>query len=707
MALINTLRKRMGKIVVGVVAFSMFAFILTDLLNSNSALLGTSQEVGTVAGQDITYEQFNDKVNQLSTTFALNNGRNPLNDEMDQIREQAWQTFIIDNIFEAEYDELGIRVTDAELVDMVQGSNIHPQIQQFFTDPNTGQFDRQNVIRFLQQINSAPPQQRASWLSFEATLAPSRRQAKHENLLMISRFANKYEAQREFTETASAEVAYLYVPYFSVSDTLFEVTDEELKQYVQENEAQYQREATRDLSWVQFDIKPSSEDSAFVIEEVNSLYQDLQAADNDSLFAYVNSDGLTPFGTYKPNNFPSFLEDESVELRVGYTSEPQLIGDNYTFFKISDIYEGDEDFVRASHILFQAEDDTDAARSAAESEARRVLRELRNGADFAFMAAQYGTDGTASRGGDLGWFGENSPFDETFKDAVFSFNSTGLLRDVVETDFGFHIIRIDEPESNKVYKIATIEKSLFVSDRTQNEIYRQADLFASQVDSKEEFLLRANEMGISVREINRINPNDQRIGALSNARSVVIWMFNEAEMGDISDVFELENQYVVGMITGIQEEGIADLEVVRSEVLRQVINEKKADYIIENLSALEGAYDDIRIEYGEGARVGAGDVSLGGNVFPGLGIAPKAVGVAFSLEEGESTLPFAEQNGVVMFTVSEKTPLEELEDYEAYRGAVLNSQQFQRMREDPFSLQSVYDALVDAYGVDDKRYRFF
>ena len=88
MALINTLRKRMGKIVVGVVAFSMFAFILTDLLNSNSVLFGTPTEVGTIGGKAIGYDQFNQRVNELSTNFALNNGRNPLNDEMDIIRQQ-------------------------------------------------------------------------------------------------------------------------------------------------------------------------------------------------------------------------------------------------------------------------------------------------------------------------------------------------------------------------------------------------------------------------------------------------------------------------------------------------------------------------------------------------------------------------------------------------------------------------------------------
>ncbi len=707
MALINTLRKRMGKIVVAVVAFSMFAFILTDLLNSNSGFFGPETDIGVIGGETVTYEEFNNRVNELSNTFALNNGRTPLSEEMDQIRDQAWQSFIVEKIFDKEYNELGIQVTDAELVDMVQGTNIHPMIRQYFSDPNTGIFDRQNVVNFLQQINSAPPEQRASWLSFESTLAPNRRLTKYENLVVLSRFANKYEARREYFEAATAEVAYLYVPYFTVQDSLISINESDLRDYLRDNSDKYQRPASRNIAFVQFAIRPSAEDSAFVQEEVNELYQRLIETDDDSTFAYVNSDGLTPFGTYNPNNLPPFLQDESVVLEEGFVSEPQLIGGNYTFFKISDIYEGDESYVKASHILFRALDETEEAKSAARAQAQQVLSEIQGGADFAFMASQYGTDGTASRGGDLGWFGENSNFDERFKEAAFGFNRTGLIPRVVESDFGYHIIQITEPETNTVLKVATIEKELFVSDRTQNEIYRQADLFASQVSSSEDFTDKANEMGLQIRAASRIGSNDRNVAGLTNARQIVTWLYNDADLNDVSEVFELEDKYVVAMATGIQEAGTAELSIVRSEVLRQVMNQKKADYIIGKLESLEGPYDEIKNQYGDGARTGAGDITLNANVFPGLGIAPEAVGVAFSLEEGESTLPFSEQNGVVMLTLTSKDQLEELESYEDYRLPVLTSEQLQRRREEPYTLQKIYDALVDAGEIVDNRYKFF
>ncbi len=707
MALINTLRQKMGKIVVIVVAFSMFAFILTDLLNTNSVLLGGSNDIGEISGESISYTQFQNKVDELATNFSLNMGRNPLSEELDQIRQQAWQAFIVENIFEKEYQNLGIEVTDTEVVDMVQGTNINPQIRQFFTDPNTGQFDRQNVVTFLQNLNNAQPAQRASWFAFESTLSPSRKLVKYENLLELSKFANKYEAQQEYLETATLTVDYLYVPFFSLSDTLVEASDEELRDYIDENSEEYQREASKDASYVEFPITPSADDSLFVIEEVAKLVEDLKNARDDSVFTSINSDGLTPYGTYKPNNFPAFLEGDNVELIEGFVSEPQLSGNSYTFFKISAINDGDEAFVKASHILFKPDDESDQAKQAARNEARRVLREIRNGADFSDMASQYGTDATAARGGDLGWIGETGSYVQEFKDAIFAFRGTGLLRDVVETEFGYHIIEVTEPKTTKVYKIATIEKELFVSDRTLNETYRQADLFASQINSSGDFFDKAEELGLAVRNASKVQKNDKRLGSLSNARSIVFWLFNTADIGDVSDVFELDDKYVVAVQTSEQKEGTANLEDVRSQVSRKVLDKKKADIIISQLDGLEGSYEDIQTAYGDGARVSSGDITLSTNSFPGVGFAPEAIGTAFSLEEGESTLPFVTQNGVLMLTVTAKNILEDLADYEAYRPVVVNNTRSVRRREEPFTFQNIYDALLEYADIEDERYKYY
>lgn len=707
MALISTLRNRMGKIVIAFVAFSMLAFILTDLFQSNSFLLGNKNTVGEIAGNEISYEEFQAKVDELSYNFTINNGRNPLSEDLEQIRQEAWQSLIVENVFENQYDILGIRVTDAEVIDMVQGANIDPQIQQFFVDPNTGVFDRQYVISFLQSLNSAPPAQRASWLAFETSLAPTRAMTKYENLMEMTRFANKHEARAEYQKTENIEVDYLYVPFFSMADSTIEASDAELKAYLDSHKEEYQREATKNLAFVSFTIEPSPEDSAYVKEEVEQLYQGLLTAADDSMFAAINSDGLTPYGTYKPNNFPTWMDDESVTLEVGFASEPTLQGNRYSFFKISDVYEGDEAFVKASHILFKAEDDTDAAKNAAKAEARRVLRDIRGGADFSEMAAQYGTDGTASRGGDLGWFGENSSFVQEFKDAVFAFSGEGLLRDVVETEFGFHIIKVTEAKTYTVYKVAQIEKELFASDETLNNVYREAELFSTEATGPSNFYDMAAAAGLDVKTANRIGKNDKRVGSLANARTIVYWLYNKADIGTVSEVFELDDQYIVAMQTGEQEKGTADLADVRAEITRKVKDEKKASMVKAKLEGLSGTYDEIKAAYGDEARTGSTSLTLNSNSFPGVGFSPEAIGTAFSLQQGESTLPFDVQNGVVMLTVTQRTGLEELSDYEAYRGVVANKWSSFRRRETPFTYQNVYNALIESAEIEDERYKFY
>lgn len=697
----------MGKIVVGLVAFSMVAFIGTDLLQGNSTLFGDRNEVGEINGKTITYEEFNQKVNDLAYNFSLNTGRNPLSEEMDQLRQQAWQQLIVDYVFAPEFEDIGLEVTEAEIVDMVQGTNIHPQIRQYFTDPNTGEFNRQNVISFLQQLNNAQPQQRQSWLAFEATLAPSRQMQKYENLLEKTKYANKYEAKAEYQSSATATAEYLYVPFFSISDTLFEATESELEAYIEENEERYQREASKDLSYVSFKIIPSSEDSAFVREEVEALHEGLKNAQNDSTYALINSEGDNPFMTYNISDVPAALKENGEVVEEGTVTEPTIIGDYYVFHKLSEVGEWEEYFVKASHILFKADDQTQAAKDKARAEARRVLREIKSGADFAAMALEYGTDGTASRGGDLGWFGENSNFVQEFKDAAFNYRGTGLLPDVVETEFGYHIIKITEPKTNTVYKVATIRKEIFASDATLNEIYRQADLFASEVSSEEEFLQQAEELGVRVRNANGIDKNDKQVGGITNARSIVFWLFNKASDGSVSEVFEMDDSYVVAIQTGAQEEGLARVDDVRNEVTRKVIDQKKADYIIEKLEGLEGSYEEIASTYGDGAKTGSAELEMGNNSISGIGFAPVAVGTAFSLEIGESTYPFKIQNGVIMLTLTDKSLPEDVESYEAYRPVVVNNRRSLRRREQPLTYQSIYNALVEEASITDKRYKFY
>lgn len=714
MALINTLRKRMGKIVVGVVAFSMLAFILTDLFQSNSSLFGNDRNVGEIAGEDISYEKFQEKVNELSYTFAINNGREPRTEEQATIRTQAWNALILEYAYQSQFEELGLKVTDAELVDMVQGNNIDPQIKQFFTDPNTGEFSRENVVRFLQQLNNAQPQQRASWLTFEGGLRPTRELKKYADLLELTNYATTAEARHKYrSQNSNMTVDYFYVPFFSVSDSLFTVSESEMKAYLSEHAEEYKREESRSISYVAFDIVPSADDSAFVKQEITKLAQGLADAKNDSVFASVNSDGPAPFRTI---NDPGLIPIALVDAEVGTVTEPTLVGNRYVVSKLSSITEGDEAFVKARHILIEMDGNSESAKAEAKSKADDLLRQLKNGADFAELAAANSADqSNAGNGGDLGWFGENGSFVQPFKDAVFAHTGTGLLSEPVETSFGYHIIRIDEPKTYTAYKVATIEKDLFESDATLNEIYRQADLLVANSTDAESLKKNAEEAGLTLKNAGNIKPGDTRVSTLSDARSIVLWLYNDASVDEVSEVFELNNSYVVAVMTGKQPEGTAQLSQVESEIRTKVLNSKKAQHLKQEISKLSGDFEAMKTSYGEGARTGTADLILSSNSFPNVGFAPEAVGVAFSLEEGEKTAPFEAPNGVLVVSATAKSMAEDLEDYSAMKDEVLADRVSRKTVIANFPLtfsplfisQDIDNAIKEFSEIEDQRYKFF
>lgn len=612
MALIGTLRNKMGKIVVGAIMLTMVAFIGTDLIG-NSTLLGGGQDldIAEIAGKTISNTQFQNKVDELSYNFALNSGRNPLQQELDQIRNQAWNALIFDEAYQSQFEELGIEVTSEELVDMVQGANLSPQIIQFFSDPNTGQFDKSNVTNFLASLQQAQPQQRNSWISFERSLVPSRLVEKYSNLLTKTNYVTKYEAKEGYVaQNSNASIEYAFVPFLSIPDSLVSVSDDELKAYINDHASEFQRDETRNLEYVVFDIKPSSADTATVQEEVAELRDELMSAANDSVFVSINSDDPYSFLTYNDGNLP----DSLVGKPVGYVSQPAISNGVYEFYKLS----------------------------------RKEV----------------------------------------------------LTRD------------------SSIYRVARIKKdiSLYISDATVNEIYRQADYFAASCGNLEEFRKLAKEQNLKISFGTRVNKNAQRVASLLEARSLVLWLYNEGEVGAVSDVKEINDKYIVAAMTAEQEEGVANLVDVRNQVERKVRNEKKAAIAIERFNSLEAEdLESMVAEYGEEARSGNTDFQMSSNNISGVGFAPDAVGISFALEEEETTRAFALQDGVIAIKLVAKDISEDADDYSTYALQISG----QRLggstviAEFPLSYfgivisRNIDQSIKEFADIEDMRYKFF
>ncbi|WP_296622763.1 peptidylprolyl isomerase [Marivirga sp.] len=703
MGVFNTLRVKMGSVLIALIGLSILAFLLTDLLGPDSMLLGggRSNDVGEIAGETINLPEYQRKVEEFKNNFRAGNGRTPTDQEMTSIRQQAWDYLIIEKAFQEQYDELGLEVTNEELVDMVQGNNISPIVRQNFTNPETGEFNKEQVVNIIRNIAQAPAEQQAQWYSFESSLVPARARTKYDELLGSSTYITTTEAQRAYQkENETAEVEYLYIPYYSVKDSVVTPSDSELKSYYNENKDKYETDATRTISYVSFELLPSGEDSTYIKEEIEELKSEFQKVEDDSAFARLNSDRSNSFRTYPIYQLPRILASNTNILKEGDVIGPYIEDGAYILYKTSEIYEDTVSSVKASHILIEAEDDSDAADAKAKQEAQEVLQKAKSGQDFAELAKDYSDGPSATRGGDLGWFREGQMVDE-FNEAVFAKSGAGVINNVIKTQYGYHIIKVTEEKTSKTYKIATIYRDILPSESTRDNLYRKADLFAASNNNYAEFTASAEESNYSVRSSGKMTPNQRTIGNLGSARPLVRWAFTEASKGKISEVFETDSHFVVAVLTNETEKGTADFNEVKAIVSRELKEKLKGDIIKEKLSDLSGNLTEIATAYGTDANVYTStDVKISSNSLPNVGQAPTVIGTIFGLELNTQSQPLEANNGIVIVNVLNRTPAPEIADYNAYKDQLAQS----RKNSVSFEIKAAIEEKAD---IVDERYKFY
>ncbi|QMU31164.1 peptidylprolyl isomerase [Adhaeribacter radiodurans] len=690
MSLINKIREKSG-VAVGLIALAMVVFmVLGDLLGPQSRLFGSNNVVGEIAGKEITIEEFDQVLEGIKNNYASQTGKQPNENEMTSLREQAWNQLIVKVAYQKELDRLGISVSDDELIDMVQGNNIHPAIKQAFTNPQTQQFDRSLVKNYLRdQLPKAAPEQRAAWDNFESNLGPERSLTKYNNLIRLSNYVTTVEAKRALDEqNTKVNIKYLLVPFSSINDSSIKVTDDQLKAYFEKNKEKYKVEEGRSVEYVTVPVSPSKEDSLATKEEFDQVVKQFATVDNDSLFVSANSD--VPFnGQYvNPGSVPEKLKNAN--LQKGAIFGPYLENGMYTIYKVTDVKDNGPASSRASHILIRWDNETPAAKAAAKKKAQDVLNQIKGGADFAMMARQYGTDGTASVGGDLGYFSAGAMV-APFEKAVFDAKSLGLLPEVVETQFGYHIIKVTAPKTTRSYQIATVQRAVAPSETTRDMAFKKADQLQGESKSAESFRKNiAQDKSLIKTEAKSIKVGDRAVNTLSNARELVRWAFNDkTDVGSVSPVFEIDDQFVVAVLTGKNKKGYAAINDVKEELTAAVRNELKSKQITEKLKGMNGSLEQIAAKYGAGAAVqSANDITFAAGNVDGLGIEPVVVGQAFGLKPGKRSAPIEGQSGVVVVEVTSmnKTPgtqdlVATRKQLEANRSARIEGGTYQYIRE--------------------------
>jgi peptidyl-prolyl cis-trans isomerase D len=704
MALITKIREKSG-IAAAAIAVSLILFLLgSDIFQGRSRFFGgSSDEVGEIAGESIKYQDFQKKVEEASQAYSAQTGRGPSEQELSMMREQVWNQYILDLAYGKEYEALGLSVSPDELVDMVQGDNIHPSVRQQFTNPQTGQFEKNFVIQFLKNLKTMPAAQQQAWANFEKSLSQDRLRAKYESLLRMSTYTTNIEAQKEYNaQTAKVDVHYLYVPFYSIADSTIKVTDSQLEDYLAKHKDLFKGDNTRSLQYVTFPVIPSKQDTASFYNDIKRLAKELAIAKNDSAFAMMNSDVKTPYYMTLAE-IPEAVKGQLSTMNAGGIYGPFKDSNVYSIYKYGGIQKDSLYTVRASHILIRPENQSDSAKVAARKRAEGVLAQIKGGANFEALARINGMDGTAQQGGDLGFFKNNGSMVKPFEKAVFGFNGTGVLPGIVETDFGFHVIKVTDAKSNTRYKLAAVNRTIAPSQATMDEVLRKADNFAADNTTIQEFEAASKkDKSVLLLRADRIQEGATNVNNMTNAREIVRWAFNDdTKVGEVSDVFQNENQYIVAVLTGKTSKDEVKVNDYRDELTARVRAELKAEQIIKKLDGISGSLEQIAQKYGAGALVeSANDITLAQGVLASAGADPAALGKAFGLKVGTKSKPFKGEQGVFIMETVKATPAPAIADVTMYKNTA-------RMMASQRASFYINEAIKENAKVVDNRAKFY
>jgi len=705
MALINTIREKSG-VAVGAVAIGMLLFIVGgDLIGGRNRLFGRNdQVVGEVNGEKIELPEFTAALEQAKQNFTQQQGRPPDDQALSYLREQTWNQLLARRAYQPEFEKLGLTTPDDELVDLVQGDNITPSLKQAFTDPKTGQFDKARLIDYLKNIDKLPPESQAAYHNFETALRDfDRPLQKYNALLKNSVYVTSVEAKRfDEAQNAKASFRYLFVPYSSVSDSTVKPTDAQLQDYLDRHKGRYKVEDGRSIEYIVVPEVASKEDSVAIRQNMDALAQQFRTAPNDSLFAKQNSE--QPYsGTYLTTaQLPQQLTSQP--LAVGQVYGPYAVGSTLAIYKVTG--EKPKPTVQASHILFKTDPQmTPEAKAAVKVQAQDILAKIKAGADFAAMAKQYGSDGTKDKGGDLGYFDKTSMVPE-FSKAAFGAPGLGLLPTLVETNFGYHIVKVTGKKSENTYQVASILKAVQPSEATQNATYDRAQQLKADAPDLEAFRqLTTKDKTLQKQEAKNLDANARSVGSIQNAREIVRWAFgfgpdgSKTNVGDVQ-LFDIGDQHILAALVDTREKGTATVASIKPELTAAVRNELKAKEIMAKLQGKNSSLEDLAKIAGNGAVVQTAEaVNQSQSTIPGVGFEPDAVGRAFALKPGQKSAPIQGEQGVLVVEGTSITPATP-GDVKAVRTQLAQQRQ---QRQDGL----IYEAIKGHANVKDNRSKFF
>ncbi|WP_416999236.1 peptidylprolyl isomerase [Alistipes finegoldii] len=663
MASLNTLRTKFGIVLSIVIAGALLAFILS--LKTEMGFSGNDPRVGVIDGEKINYSEY---YNQYEQVKAQSGAQESNEQQSAMLANAAWQALIGKYVLTPGFDKMGLRVTEPERMSMVSGQHPSQAFYNAFADPRTGEYNVAAVHQFLSEAEANAQAQQA-WAQLNEQARREREVAKFLGLIKGGVYVNSLEVANGVNSANNTYAGkWAGKKYSAVPDSLIQLKSSDIKAYYNSHKNMFKQTPSRALSYVVFEVSPTDDDMLALEKSVAEVGAQFAATEELKSFVRANRNGKIA------DNYVSakqLSEEEAKALLDGATYGPVLKNNEWTMARALDT-KIVPDSMGIRHIVLPYTQ---------EALADSLLTVLKGGADFAQVAAQYSVyDATAANGGEVGVM-PFSAFSGEFAAALANAKTGDIVKiasgDAIQL---MQVYRADKP--SKHVQVASITYPVEASAATRRDIHNQAGTFSVNAKGSVEAFNEAASAAAVTPRIASLAQGERTIRGLEDSRDVARWAYG-AEVGDVSEIFPVGKDYVIAMLTEIDDNEFAPLEKVSAQIRAQVLRDKKYDYIVKELS---GSTLDEQAK-SLGTEVADFDnVTFGAFYVNGPGFEPRLIGaISSTTEKGVLSAPVKGLSGVYVFEVDDI----QTSDKQTAEGEKVRAQAMAESMAQQFSVQAI------------------
>ena len=711
MAALGKIRKR-GVTLVIIIGLGLFAFIAEEAVRSCEATQNQQrQQIGEVLGNKVNVQDFQALVDEYQEVINMTQGRDNFSEEeLNQIKDQVWNSYINEQIINNECEKLGLTVTDEELQNIMKEGTNPLLTQSPFVNQTTGRFDVTMLTKFLSDYkknagNSQVAEQYDRiykyWQFLEKQLRTQRLTEKYQSLIAGSLISNPISARKAYEgQNIENNIILASFPYSAINDNDVKVSDADLKaKYNELKETFKQTVESRDIKYVDFQVVASAADRQALMKTMTEAADKLESGANPAEVVRKAQSQFPYTGIAATKRaYPSDIAAKIDSMAVGQTTRPFESKSDNTLNVVKLISKAQApDSIEYRQIQIGG-----ATVEAAKKTADSVYNALKAGADFEALAKKYGQDGQKQ------WltsamYENSSTMDEESKNYLNSIQ-TLAINDYKNLEFtsGNIILQVTARKAMvDKYDVALVKHTIDFSKATYSEAYNKFSQYVSENKTIEDLEKNAEKFGYQVQERKDMYNSEHNVAGLRATREAMKWIF-DAKAGEVSPLYECGNNdhLLVVALTKINPVGYRALGSVQDVVKAEVIRDKKFEQIKQKLAGVA----DIAAAQAKGAKIDSvNQITFTAPVFvQSTGASePALAGAVAAAKAGDFSKAIVKGNGgAYLFKVLKKSTREGVKFDEK---AVEQQLQMQASQAARLFIQELYQKA----GVVDNRYLFF